>query len=486
LSSTAIISEEQARLLLELHLDVGAAPEPAAGLAGLAQAITDIIAARVAFLFKLDRVWSVSTESRLEPSPPPAGRIGPTFDRVAELPVPTSVQRWNDGHTTWTLVPCGTRPGPPAVMAIEGDWTHSSRVLLLLAGNVSQALCANAVSSRARLRLTTHQLSSHLSRATGRKAVCDAIVRSVARAVSAQIAAVAVADLSDRRLSIVATHGYPLALVEHLRIEPGAGILGAVFQSGRVMHVRNILTLPQPHRPRPRYRSSSFVAVPVRASREILGVICVTDRSDNQPFTHADVSTLRGLAAPAALALGRERALLQAEAYAHAAAIDPLSGAFNRRHFHARLEEELQRSQRHEIQLALLMIDIDDFKSVNDSFGHLAGDAVIKGIADIMRRSVRVFDVCARFGGEEFAIIMPGSGTASALGVAERIRERIESFRPSDPVLEGLSITASVGLAVSSSGISAREIIARADQALYRAKRAGKNRVREYEQNGTL
>jgi diguanylate cyclase (GGDEF)-like protein len=483
--SSATISEEQARLLLELHLDIGKAPDPAAGLAGLAQAITDIVATKVAFLFKRDRVWSVSTESRLEPGLPPIGRIGPMFDRVAEPPVPTSVERWSDGETTWTLVPCGTHPGPPAVMALEGDWTHSSRVLLVLAGNVSQALCASAVSSRARLRLTTHRLSSLLSRVTGRKAVCDAVVRCAARAVSAQIAAVAVADASDRRLSIAATHGYPLALVEHLRIEPGAGILGSVFQSGRVMHVRNILTLPQPHRPRPRYRTSSFVAVPVRSSHEILGVICVTDRRDNQPFTHEDVSTLRGLAAPVALALGRERALIQAEVYAHAAAVDPLSGAFNRRHFHARLEEELQRSQRHEIQLALLMIDVDDFKAVNDSFGHLAGDAVIKGIADIMRRSVRVFDVCARFGGEEFAIIMPGSGTASAMSVAERIRERIESFRPADRTLEGLSVTASVGLAVSSLGISAREIIARADQALYLAKRAGKNRVREYEQNGT-
>jgi diguanylate cyclase (GGDEF)-like protein len=484
--SSAPISEEQARLLLELHLDIGNAPDPAAGLEGLAQAITDIVATKIAFLFKLDRVWSVSAESRLEPGLPPIARIGPTFDRVIELPVPTSVERWSDGETTWTLGPCGMQPGPPAVMALEGDWTHSSRVLLALAGHVSQALCANAVSSRARLRLTTHRLSRVLSRVTGRKAVCEAVVRSAARAVSAQIAAVAVADASDRRLSIAATHGYPLALVEHLRIAPGAGILGSVFESGRVMHVRNVLTLPQPHRPRPRYRTSSFVAVPIRASHEILGVICVTDRRDNHPFTHEDVSTLRGLAAPVALALGREHALLQAEVYAHAAAVDPLSGAFNRRHFHARLEEELQRSQRHEIQLALLMIDIDDFKSVNDSFGHLAGDAVIKGIADIMRRSVRVFDVCARFGGEEFAIIMPGSGTASATSVAERIRERVESFRPSDRTLEGLSITASVGVAVSSLGISAREIIARADQALYLAKRAGKNRVQVYEQNGPL
>jgi diguanylate cyclase (GGDEF)-like protein len=480
------ISEEQARLLLELPLKLGKAPDPAADLQKLAQAITDIIASKVAFFFKLDRVWSVSAESRLEPALPPAGLVGPTFNRVSDLPAPTSIERWNDGETLWTLVPCRPSPGPPAVMAMEGDWTHASRVLLVLAGHVSQALSAHAASSRARSRLTTHRLSSLLSRVTGQQAVCETIVRYAAQAVSAQIAAVAVADVSGHHLSIAATLGYPVALVEHLRIAPGAGIIGSVFESGRVMHVRNILTLPRTQRPRPRYRTSSFVAVPVRASREILGVICVTDRRDHQPFTHEDVSALRGLAAPAALALGRERALLQAEAYAHAAAVDPLSGAFNRRHFHVRLEEELQRSRRHEIQLALLMIDIDDFKSVNDSFGHLAGDAVIRAIAEIMRRSVRVFDVCARFGGEEFAIIMPGSGIASATAVAERIRERIESFRPSDQTLEGLSITGSVGLAISSAGISAREIIARADQALYLAKRAGKNRVREYEQDRTL
>jgi diguanylate cyclase (GGDEF)-like protein len=96
------------------------------------------------------------------------------------------------------------------------------------------------------------------------------------------------------------------------------------------------------------------------------------------------------------------------------------------------------------------MIDIDDFKSVNDSYGHLAGDAVIRDVAEILRRSVRVFDVCARFGGEEFAIIMPGSVVDSAAMVAERIRERIEAYRPTEPGLERIKLTVSIGLAVSS------------------------------------
>jgi diguanylate cyclase len=124
------------------------------------------------------------------------------------------------------------------------------------------------------------------------------------------------------------------------------------------------------------------------------------------------------------------------------------------------------------------MIDIDDFKGVNDSFGHLAGDTVIRDVAEILRRSVRVFDVCARFGGEEFAIIMPGSVVESAAMVAERIRERIEAYRPADPGLEKISLTVSIGLAVSSPGMSAHDLIDSADQALYLAKRAGKNRVR--------
>jgi diguanylate cyclase (GGDEF)-like protein len=124
------------------------------------------------------------------------------------------------------------------------------------------------------------------------------------------------------------------------------------------------------------------------------------------------------------------------------------------------------------------MIDIDDFKGINDSYGHLAGDVVLKDVAEILKHSIRVFDVCARFGGEEFAIIMPGSSAENAGTIAERIRQRIEAYRSTDRALAMLRVTVSVGLAVSSTVMSTRELIARADQALYAAKRAGKNCVR--------
>ena len=230
-------------------------------------------------------------------------------------------------------------------------------------------------------------------------------------------------------------------------------------------------------RNRPRYRTHSFVAVPVRAGQRTLGVITATDREDDRPFTRDDVSSLRALAAPVALALSRELAVSEAEQYAHAAAIDPLSGLFNRRYLHVRLEEELERARRHQIPLALLMIDLDDFKMVNDKFGHLAGDAVIKDVAVILRRTVRMFDVCTRYGGEEFAILMPNSGAQSAATVAERIRRRIESYRFTEPALASLTVTASIGLAVSTAQLLPRDLIERADQALYQAKTLGKNRV---------
>jgi len=139
------------------------------------------------------------------------------------------------------------------------------------------------------------------------------------------------------------------------------------------------------------------------------------------------------------------------------------------------LQEELQRATRQGTALSLQIIDVDSFKTVNDRFGHLAGDAIIKDVADILRRSVRVFDVCARYGGDEFAVVMPGSRLQSAAAVAERIRLRIADRQP--PRSHEPDVTVSIGVAELQPGDHARDVIDRADRAMYEAKRAGKNRV---------
>ena len=328
-----------------------------------------------------------------------------------------------------------------------------------------------------RVGIATLRLTRVLGRTDGIGDVCAVVTRHVARCVRSRLAAFAV-PADENQLRIVATHGYPMEFVRMLRIAPGAGVIGSVYQNGAPLLVEDITTVSGLRR-RPRYRTNSFIAVPVSAGSEVLGVVCVADRLDDKPFSREDLATLRTLTAPAALALARERARREAEDFARAAVMDPVSGLFNRRHFHERLEEELDRARRHNTTVALLMIDIDNFKGINDRFGHLAGDLVIRSVGDILKRSVRKFDLCTRFGGEEFAIVMPGSGAESSASVAERIRQRIETFRPTETELADLRVTASIGMAVSE-GASGRELIARADQALYEAKEAGKNRLVEW------
>ena len=305
------------------------------------------------------------------------------------------------------------------------------------------------------------------------------IVDTIAGAIGAQQAALATYDEQDQALSIVATRGYPSVLVEDVRIAPGAGVIGHVFAERQPLLVIDA-SRERPSRPRRlRYRTPSFIAVPLVAGARSLGVVSVADREDGQPFDRRDLTTARALAAAATLALARERLATRAHALVRAAAIDPLTALFNRRYFETRLEEEIQRARRYGLELALLMIDADNFKIYNDLLGHPGGDRILRAMSDLLRRSVRAFDVCARFGGEEFAILMPGSNTEAATHTAERIRQRIAEHRFDAVRLpKGLHPTISIGVAVLNGAGTAQDLIARSDRALYAAKAAGKNCVR--------
>jgi diguanylate cyclase (GGDEF)-like protein len=472
-----VLVPEQSRRLQEINARISETPSSVDAPRNAIGAIGEIVGTKVALLGKDAGTWTVLAEGATGPALPQlTGATSATLDRVGDGKA-IVLEYWRPNGEGWTLVGLTRRAGSPAVLVFAGDWTRSATSLLQLGQNVLLAECAYALASAGHVRVATHRLTRELSRATGVRNVAEVAIRNAARAVRAQLAALAVADPDGQNLSIMATHGYPLTLVEHLRIPRGEGVLGSVFQSGLPLRVNDVAALHGTRRRRSRYRTNSFAVVPIASGREILGAMCVTDRTDGRPFSHHDLSTLRTLAATVALALVRERAHAQAYSYAQAAAIDPVSGLFNRRYFQARLEEELQRAQRHALAVGLLMIDVDDFKSVNDTFGHLAGDAVIRDIGEILRRSVRVFDICTRFGGEEFAVVMPGSGADDAARIAERIRERIEAYRAFEPDLAGVRITVSIGLSVSTPSTSARDLIHVADQALYQAKRAGKNQV---------
>ncbi|MDQ8038255.1 MAG: sensor domain-containing diguanylate cyclase [Pedobacter sp.] len=153
--------------------------------------------------------------------------------------------------------------------------------------------------------------------------------------------------------------------------------------------------------------------------------------------------------------------------------IDPLTGVANRRALDARLNEEIARAARHDAPLSLLMFDIDHFKSYNDEFGHVLGDDVLLCFAELLRMDIRQTDLVARFGGEEFVVLLPETTEEGARMLAERYRARVESTN-----FPGKKITTSIGLAVWQPRFEQPEqFIDAADQALYAAKRAGRNRV---------
>jgi len=152
---------------------------------------------------------------------------------------------------------------------------------------------------------------------------------------------------------------------------------------------------------------------------------------------------------------------------------DQLTEVFNRRHIMSRFEEEFEKVKRLNKNVSCIMADIDNFKSINDSYGHLVGDQVLKAISHRIRNTIRAYDILGRYGGEEFLIIMPDTKLEDASGLAERIRTRVK-----EETINNATVTLSLGVVCIQEGDrSLDDIIRRADQNLYRAKKDGKDRV---------
>ena len=161
----------------------------------------------------------------------------------------------------------------------------------------------------------------------------------------------------------------------------------------------------------------------------------------------------------------------------HEAVTDPLTGLANRRRFVRELSVEVNRAQRFQHSLAIVLADLDDFKSVNDRFGHLTGDDALRAFADVLRDRVRDIDLPVRFGGEEFAVLLRETTLAGARALAEELRTRLQELTLTAPDGRRFRVTASFGVAAYPEDGAEDELLAAADAALYRAKQQGKNRV---------
>jgi diguanylate cyclase (GGDEF)-like protein/PAS domain S-box-containing protein len=220
------------------------------------------------------------------------------------------------------------------------------------------------------------------------------------------------------------------------------------------------------------YLGNSFMIVPIRLGQDVIGIINVAEKCTNADktgtFDYIDLKILNAIATEMAVAI--ENVAFYKELH-YLTVTDPLTHIHNYRHFVNSLVYELKRIKRYQGELSMLMMDIDGFKSYNDHLGHVEGDELLKKFSLTVHLNLREIDIFCRYGGDEFVVILPGTGKEEAVLVAEKIRKAVENASFQRPV------TLSIGVVEYQEKMTRHDLIFNADKALYKAKNLGKNRV---------
>jgi diguanylate cyclase (GGDEF)-like protein len=255
---------------------------------------------------------------------------------------------------------------------------------------------------------------------------------------------------------------------------------------------------------RTQYLTRNILGVPLQIDEQALGVLMAMNKRDPSGFTLSDSEWLTVLASQATVSIQNhklyqklqehaetleEKVALRTAELAEAnnelrllAITDPLTKIHNRRYFFENAQKEVTRAYRHKTKLSILLFDIDHFKRINDTYGHLAGDQVLQFIGKQMKDTLRNIDLYARYGGEEFVILLPETGQAEALETAERLRQSFQDATiPSDN--DAINITISLGVASlkHSEPIPLEKLLDQADTALYHSKEKGRNKVTHWQ-----
>ena len=322
-----------------------------------------------------------------------------------------------------------------------------------------------------------YPISQRLSTLTRESEVRALLLRSARNLVPLQGAAVVVADELQSRYVVEECHGWTADYAKReVALEEktwAAWVLRSAEEAYLLDNVAGhedrmpILVLDEPVG-----RAESLLAVPLKARNRTLGALVLTGARGSFDAASNRVLGILANQAAATLSLIQDR-----ERQKELAVRDGLTDLYNRRAFDELLVQALAREDRQKGRLALILLDLDHFKKLNDTYGHPAGDAALRACAKVLLQHLRKGDLAARYGGEEFVVILPGTDEEGALHLAERVRGAIEKHRL---IFEGarIELSASVGASVwPAAGQEPDALVAAADRALYAAKQAGRNRV---------
>jgi diguanylate cyclase (GGDEF)-like protein len=266
------------------------------------------------------------------------------------------------------------------------------------------------------------------------------------------------------------------------RLADGEGIAGEAARTGEPLLVADVRTDPQFSARMDQklgFETRSVLALPLRARERTLGVIELVNGPDDAAFSSADLDTLTALGDYAAIAVENARNFARVQ---ELTVVDEHTGLYNARHLRTVLEGEVRRAQRFHRPLSLVFIDLDHFKQVNDTHGHVVGSNVLRELGARLRKHLRGTDVPTRYGGDEFAVLLPETDPDAAVRAAERWRRAVtaEPFGAESGL--SLRVTASFGVAtVPDHALTAEALLHAADTAMYRAKQQGRDRVCRWE-----
>jgi len=308
--------------------------------------------------------------------------------------------------------------------------------------------------------------------------ILTAIMKKAKEMTKAQAWSVLLVDEDTGELVFEKAEGKKSLAIKKYRVKMGEGIAGWVAQEGVPVVIPDVSKdqrflgkIDQSVR----FKTKSLMCIPVKSRDRIIGVLEFVNKTTGGTFTREDLDLLMKLVDQTAIAIERVSLYQKME---ELALTDDLTKLFNTRYLNRTIEVEIQRSKRYNMSVSLIFMDIDYFKNINDHYGHLIGSKVLVEIGQILLRNLRSIDIVARYGGDEFVIVLPQTPPSSAIQIAERMRKSVEHNIFLKKEGYSLRMTASFGVASYPENAQSKDDLIRlADEAMYRVKHQTRNAV---------